>query len=280
LLTVLGSINIDLTSSVSSFPRPGETVLARSLVRELGGKGANQARAAARLTGRARMIGAVGNDSDGTFALEALSTAAVDVSGVLRDQLPTGVAMITVDRVGENTIVVNPGANHSLRADQIEVAEAEVLLCQLEIPIECIAAAAQQSTGFFAVNAAPAQQLPEVVIASSDLIIVNDTEYEALPELRSASCVAVTSGADGAAIHRAGEPTTTVAAFAAAVVNTVGAGDAFCAALTLCLARGDSDHDALSTACAVGAAAVEDPRSQPDLDSLEHYAQVASSGRP
>jgi ribokinase len=271
LLTVLGSINIDLTSSVSAFPRPGETVLAQALVRELGGKGANQARAAARLTGRARMIGAVGKDMDGTFALETLSAAGVDVSGVLRHEQPTGVAMITVDRHGENTIVVNPGANHSLGADEIRLDDAEVILCQLEIPIACVEAAAQQSTGFFALNAAPAQQLPDNVVGTSDLIVVNETEYEALPELRTARCVAVTSGADGAAIYHAGQLSTRVNAFPATVVNTVGAGDAFCAALTLCLSRGDSEGDALRAACAVGAAAVEDARSQPELDQLDHY---------
>lgn len=271
LLTVLGSINIDLTSSVAAFPSPGETVLAKSLVRELGGKGANQARAAARLTGRARMIGAVGDDGDGTFALEALSLAGVDVTGVFRDEQPTGVAMITVDQSGENTIVVNPGANHSLRADRLQLADAEVILCQLEIPIDCVVAAAQQSGGFLAVNAAPAQPLPPSVISGSDLIIVNDTEYGALPELRHARCVAVTSGAAGAAIYHAGELSARADALPATVVNTVGAGDAFCAALTLCLARGDSEAAALRTACAVGAAAVEDARSQPDLDSLDHY---------
>jgi ribokinase len=277
LLTILGSINIDLTSSVSAFPRPGETVLAQSLARELGGKGANQARAAARLTGRARMIGAVGNDMDGTFALEVLSAAGVDVTGVIRHEQPTGVAMITVDRIGENTIVVNPGANHSLRADEIRIGDAEVTLCQLEIPIDCVQTAAMQSNGFFAVNAAPAQQLPDTVIDASDLIVVNDTEYGALPELRKARCVAVTSGADGAAIYHTGELTTRVEAFPATVVNTVGAGDAFCAALTLCLARGDSEENALRTACSVGAAAVEDARSQPDLDSLDHYAQAVAT---
>lgn len=278
LLTILGSINIDLTSSVDTFPRPGETVLAQALARELGGKGANQARAAARLTGRARMIGAVGNDIDGTFALEVLSAAGVDVTGVVRHEQPTGVAMITVDRIGENTIVVNPGANHSLRADEIRLEDADVTLCQLEIPIDCVQAAAMQSKGFFAVNAAPAQQLPDTVVEASDLIVVNDTEYAALPELRQARCVAVTSGADGAAIYRAGQLTTRVEAFPATVVNTVGAGDAFCAALTLCLARGDSETNALRTACAVGAAAVEDPRSQPDLDPLDHYAGAVASG--
>ncbi len=276
-LTVLGSINIDLTSSVAAFPSPGETVLAESLVRELGGKGANQARAAARLSGSARMIGAVGNDADGSFALEALSSAGVDVAGVVRDEQPTGVAMITVDRNGENMIVVNAGANHSLRADRLRLADAAVILCQLEIPIDCVEAAAQQSTGFLAVNAAPAQPLPQALVTRSDLIIVNDTEYRALPELHHARRVAVTSGAGGAAMYHAGELTAKAAAFPATVVNTVGAGDAFCAALTLCLARGDSEAAALRTACAVGAAAVEDARSQPDLDSLDHYAAQAAS---
>jgi ribokinase len=277
LLTVVGSINIDLTSTVGAFPRPGETVLAtRALVRELGGKGANQARAAARLTGRAQMVGSVGDDPDGSFALEQLSAAGVDVSGVARHDQPTGVALITLDASGENTIVVNAGANHALVAEDIQLAGAEVTLCQLEIPMACVQAAARQSTGFFAVNAAPAQQLPDAVLAASDLIIVNDTEYEALPELREARCVAVTSGAKGAAIYHAGELTARAGAFPAAVVNTVGAGDAFCAALTICLARGDSEARALRTACAVGAAAVEDPRSQPALDSLAHYSQLAA----
>ena len=274
LLTVLGSINIDLTSSVSAFPRPGETVLGQALVRELGGKGANQARAAAQLTGQARMIGAVGRDAEGTFALEALAAAGVDVSGILRDEQPTGVAMITVDQNGENTIVVNPGANHSLRADDVRLGDAEVILCQLEIPIDCVQAAAQQSTGFFALNAAPAQQLPDSLVAASDLIVVNETEYLALPELRTARRVAVTRGADGAAIYHAGQLTTRVDAVPATVVNTVGAGDAFCATLTLCLARGDCETAALRTACAVGAAAVADPRSQPELYALDHYAQA------
>lgn len=276
LLTVLGSINIDLTSSVDAFPRPGETILARSLVRELGGKGANQALAAARLCGRARLIGAVGDDADGDFALEALEAAGVDVTGVVRHEQPTGIAMISVDRTGENTIIVNAGANHSLSADSIRLIGAEVTLCQLEIPLGCVELAARQSTGFFAVNAAPAQRLPDIVVEVSDLIIVNDTEYEALRELRRARCVAVTSGAAGAAIYHAGRLATRVDAFPATVVNTVGAGDAFCAALTLCLARGDAEEDALRTACAVGAAAVEDARSQPQLGPLERYARNAA----
>ncbi len=278
LLTVVGSINIDLTSTVSAFPRPGETVLATgSLVRELGGKGANQARAAARLTGRARMLGAVGNDLDGTFALQQLAQAGVDVSGVIRHPQPTGVAMITLDRMGENTIIVNAGANHALGAEQIRLGDAEATLCQLEIPLDCVQAAARQSTGYFAVNAAPAQHLSGAVLDSCDLVVVNDTEYEALPELRQARCVAVTSGAAGAAIFHAGRLSARVEAFPATVVNTVGAGDAFCAALTLCLARGDAETDALRTACAVGAAAVEDPRSQPDLDSLAHYTELVAT---
>lgn len=278
LLTVVGSINIDLTSTVVAFPRPGETVLAsRPLVRELGGKGSNQARAAARLVGGARMIGAVGTDLDGTFALDQLSAAGVDVTGIVRKDQPTGTAMITVDAAGENTIVVNAGANDALVPADVRLGDAAATLCQLEISVECVAAAARQSRGFFAVNAAPARHLPDEVLRASDLVIVNATEYEALPELRSARRVAVTRGAEGAAIYRAGELSAQVDAFPATVVNTVGAGDAFCAALTVCLALGNSETEALRTACAVGAAAVEDPRSQPDLEPLAHYSQSVST---
>jgi ribokinase len=278
LLTVVGSINIDLTSTVATFPRPGETVLASGpLVRELGGKGSNQARAAARLIGRSRMIAAVGDDLDGTFALEQLSAAGVDVTAVVRKGSPTGAAMITVDATGENTIVVNAGANQELTPEDVRLGDAEAVLCQLEVSVECVAEAARQSHSFFAVNAAPARHLPAEVLAMSDLVIVNETEYAALPELRGARCVAVTSGAAGAAIYRGGERIARVPALRATVVNTVGAGDAFCAALTLCLARGDADAAALQTACAVGAAAVEDPRSQPDLAPLAHYSQAVAS---
>jgi ribokinase len=223
------------------------------------------------------MIGAVGDDADGELALERLSAAGVDVTSIVRKPLPTGVALITLDGTGENTIVVNAGANGALRPEDVAVGDAEATLCQLEIPLDCVSAAARQATGFFAVNAAPAQHLPDEIVEASDLIIVNDTEYEALPELRRAQCVAVTSGAHGAAIYRDGELSARVPAFPATVVNTVGAGDAFCAALTICLARGDSETDALRTACAVGAAAVEDPRSQPDLDPLASYDRALTS---
>ncbi|HET9093479.1 MAG TPA: ribokinase [Solirubrobacteraceae bacterium] len=271
LLTVVGSINVDLTSIVTAFPRPGETVLASGLVRELGGKGANQAHAAARLAGRSRLIGAVGDDAEGAAALGQLAAAGVDVSGVVTHPGMTGLAMITVDGTGENTIVVNPGANRALRPEEIELGDSAVTLCQLEIPLACVEAAAGQSRGFFAVNAAPAQPLPEPLLAACNLVIVNDTEYAALPELAGARLVAVSSGDQGAAVYRDGRLAARVSAVPARVVNTVGAGDAFCAALTLCLARGDSDADALRAACAVAAAAVEDPRSQPHLDRLERY---------
>lgn len=269
-VTVVGSINIDITSHVSDFPSPGETVTSLRLSREVGGKGANQAAAAARLACYARLLGMVGDDEDGTLALRELREAGVDVSAVHRCGAPTGLAIVTVDSVGENTIVVHAGANASARATELTT-EDDVVLCQLEVPLETVLDAARRHAGFFALNAAPARRLPEALIRRSDLIVVNQNEHARLPELAAARQVAVTYGAQGAALYRQGELAASVPAQSVTVVNSVGAGDAFTAALTICLAAGHPPHEALTTACAVGAAAVQDPRSQPHLDALSHY---------
>ena len=269
-VTVVGSINVDVTSYVHAFPEQGETVTGLRLDRQVGGKGANQAAAAARLAGRSRLIGAVGADEDGTLALRGLREAGVDVSGVHRVAAPTGQAIVTVDQAGENTIVVHRGANASVRATDLST-EDEVVLCQLEVPLETVLDAARRHGGFFALNAAPARRLPGELIRRCDLIVVNQSEHALLPELSDARQVAVTYGAGGAALYRHGELAAAVPARPATVVNSTGAGDAFTAALTICLAAGHPTREALTAACAVGAAAVEDPRSQPHLESLGHY---------
>ena len=134
-----------------------------------------------------------------------------------------------------------------------------------------ISALAAAAPGYFAVNAAPALDLPAAVVERADLIIVNETEYALLPALRTARRVAVTYGGDGAKLFEHGELVAQAPAVKTSVVNSVGAGDAFCAALTIALASGVDAQRALSGACAVGAAAVADPRSQPRLARLEQY---------
>lgn len=270
-LCVVGSINVDLTASVDRLPGAGETVLGGELRRAPGGKGANQAVAAARLGGRVRMIGAVGDDGDGQGMLDALRNAGVDVSGVWLGASPTGTALITVDASGENQIVVCAGANTTVSVDGVTFAPDEAVLTQLEIPLEVVVALASVVPGFLAVNAAPAQPLPEPVLERADLVIVNETEYAHLPQLSAASLVAVTYGSKGAALLERGREIARSAARAVRAVSSVGAGDAFCAALTLALHAGWPYDEALRAACAVGADAVTHPAAQPPLHPLAHY---------
>ncbi|MFT4211070.1 MAG: ribokinase, partial [Microbacterium sp.] len=237
-LCVVGSINVDVTASVPRLPGAGETVLGGSLRRDAGGKGANQAVAAARLGARVRMVGAVGDDEDGRRMLAGLRDAGVDTGGVWLGESPTGTALITVDADGENQIVVCPGANADVAVDGERFDPAEAVLTQLEIPLPTVTALAAAVPGFLAVNAAPAQALPAAVIARADLVVVNETEYALLPELAAARRVAVTYGAAGAALFERGVEVARATAPRVRAVSSVGAGDAFCAAITLALHAG------------------------------------------
>ena len=270
-LCVVGSINVDLTASVDRLPGAGETVLGGELRRIPGGKGANQAAAAARLGARVRMIGAVGDDGDGQAMLDALRDAGVDVGGVWLGGSPTGTALITVDARGENQIVVCPGANTAVTIDGVTFDPAEAVLAQLEIPMAVVSSLTVAVPGFLAINAAPAQPLPDAVIERADLVIVNESEYDLLPQLTAARLVAVTYGSDGAALREHGREVARATAPRVRAVNSVGAGDAFCAALTLALHAGWPYDDALRVACAVGADAVTHPAAQPPLHPLATY---------
>lgn len=273
-LVVVGSINVDLTATVPRLPGAGETVLGGTLSRAPGGKGANQAAAAARLGARVRMIGCVGDDSDGAWMLEGLADAGVDVSGIWLGEEATGTALITVDAAGENQIAVCQGANADVSLLGVSFEPEEAVLVQLEIPLDVVSALAVSVPGFFAINAAPATPLPDAVVERADLIIVNETEFALLPQLADARLVAVTYGADGAAIRRNGTEVARVPSPRVDVVSSVGAGDAFCAALTVALHAGWDDEAALTAACAVGADAVRHPSARPPLRSLVEYASA------
>lgn len=271
-LCVVGSINVDVTASVVRLPQAGETVMGGDLRRDAGGKGANQAAAAARLGAQVRMVGAVGDDADGLRMLQNLRDAGIDVSGVWLGDAPTGTALITVDEAGENQIVVYAGANHDVTLDGVSFSPDEAVLTQLEIPLTTVASLAAAVPGYLAINAAPAQPLPGELVARADLIIVNETEYAQLPELADARLVAVTYGSAGAALRQDGREVVRVPAPKVRSVSAVGAGDAFCAALTLALHAGWEPERALRAACAVGADAVTHVGAQPALGLLETYA--------
>jgi ribokinase len=261
-LTVVGSINVDLVAAVGRLPRPGETLLAERLERHRGGKGANQAVAAALLGARVRMVGAVGRDAFADFALEGLIAAGVELELEQHDG-PTGLALIYRAADGETQIVVVPGANALLGPREVEGA----VLCQLEVTDAVVTAAAARAS-FFALNAAPVRPLP----LEPDLLVVNRLEYEVA---QGGRLVAVTDGAAGAVLYEGGVEVARATAPQVRAVDGTGAGDAFTACLVVSLLEGRPRQAALERACAAGAYAATRPGAQgsfPDREALEACA--------
>lgn len=257
-VTVLGSVNVDLVAHCDHLPRLGETIPATAFDRFPGGKGGNQALAARRAGADTRLVAAVGSDTEATLALRRLESEGVDLSSVVVvDEEPTGVALITVDTAGENHIVVVPGANSALTPAAVDVSLDEAVLCQFEIPGVVLEAAASTVTGMFCVNAAPAIEVPGKVFERADLVIVNESERDALSKVieSAGALVVVTMGAAGAKAYRSGRLVAEAQPPPVTVVDTVGAGDAFCGALVTSLMGGSSVAAALRWACAAGALA-------------------------
>ena len=257
-ITVVGSANVDHVARCERLPRPGETLTDATFERVPGGKGANQAVAAARLGARVRFVGQVGRDD---FALRSLAEAGVDISGVVRDDGETGVAMILVDAEGENVIVVAPEANRRLRPEDVEVGDADAVICQLEIPLEAVAAARAQAR-FFCLNAAPARDFAGLE-PEPDLLVVNRYEYEQVGP--GGLLVALTLGAEGAVLLEHGREIARARPPSVTAVDGTAAGDAFCAALVVSLLEGRERDAALARACAAGALAASRAGAQPSL---------------
>jgi ribokinase len=255
-ITVVGSANVDLVARCERLPRVGETVTDAVFERIPGGKGANQAVAAARLGARVRFVGRVGRDD---LVLRSLEREGVDTSGVVRDDGESGVAVILVEASGENVIVVAPGANRRLLPGDVDVGEADAVMCQLEIPGAAAAAAAARAR-FFCLNAAPARGPLEL---EPDLLVVNRYEYEVVGPY--GGLVALTLGAEGAVLLEGGEEVARATPRRVQAVDGTAAGDAFCAALVVSLLEGRGRGEALSRACAAGALAASRPGAQPSL---------------
>jgi len=260
-IAVVGSVNLDLVARTERLPRPGETVSGASFDRVPGGKGANQAVAAARLGADVRFVGMVAVDDLADEALAGLEEAGVDLSGVgwiTEPGMHTGVALIFVDGVGENEIVVAPGANAYLTAAEIDVADADAVIAQLEVPDEAVYAAAQQAR-FFCLNAAPARAFD----VEPDLLVVNRLEHE-LSGNRG-KLTAVTLGAEGAILIEDGEEVARAEPPTVRVVDGTAAGDAFTACLVVSLIEGRDREESLRRACAAGALAASRKGAQPSL---------------
>ncbi|WP_043443165.1 ribokinase [Arthrobacter sp. L77] len=284
-IVVVGSINADLVVTADRHPQPGETVAGRSMAVLPGGKGANQAVAAALLGAEVTLIGAVGGDAYADVALSVLATAGVDLRAVARTGGATGIAVIQVADDGENTIVVLPGANARMTPRLVEasagaIRDADVVIVQGELPADATAAAVRLAAGRVIVNLAPVIALDAPVLLRADPLVVNEHEgalvlarfgrpvpadhaavVEGLLAVGFASVVMTVGGAgalvaDGGALRRVPAPRVPA-------VDTTGAGDAFVGALAARLAGGEPLHDAVRFAVRVASYTVQRPGAQP-----------------
>jgi ribokinase len=280
-VTVLGSLNVDISVTVPRLPEPGATVLGSDARFTPGGKGANQAVAAARLGAEVRMAGCVGDDDFGQRLLAALRDEEVNADGVrVTADAPTGLAMISVDHAGENIITVAPGANHEVGDEELAAAAGpgDILVICAEIPVPAIKAALARAARCV-LNLAPAPpDAAAIVAAGVDWLVVNETEAAAvlgrpvsgLAEAGQAAAALITAGARHAVVtagaHGAAlagpDATATIGAFRVDAVDTVGAGDTFVGALAVTLAAGVPAAEAVRAAAAAGATAATRPGAQ------------------
>jgi ribokinase len=276
MIIVFGSINLDLVARVPRIPAPGETVAGVAFDTAPGGKGANQALAAREAGAQVALFGAVGSDAFAAAALANLAAAGVALDGVARVEGATGVALITVDAGGENAIAVVAGANALARADQVPgpaLRKGATVLMQLETPLREVTALARRARASGArtmLNAAPAASLPAGLLRDLDVLIVNESEaaacaaplglpgepqeFAARVHERFGCTVVVTLGARGALTAIAGEAVR-AAPPAVSVVDSTGAGDAFCGSLAAALDRGEPLRAGLDAAVRAGALA-------------------------
>ncbi|MEU1518558.1 ribokinase [Streptomyces sp. NPDC005811] len=294
-LLVVGSANADLVIGVDRRPAAGETVLGSDLAVHPGGKGANQAVAAARLGARTALLARVGDDAHGRLLDDSLRAAGVDTAGILTGGAPTGVALITVDPSGDNSIVVSPGANSRLAPADVRAAgslfrAARVVSAQLEIPLETVVETVRNLApgSRFVLNPSPPLPLPAEVLAACDPLIVNEHEARVvLGDLAGAGpedwargllalgprSVVVTLGAHGALVADA-DGTARIAAVQVTAVDTTGAGDAFTAALAWRLGLGEPLPVAAAYAARVGAAAVTKEGAQVSFPTAEEVGAL------
>jgi len=275
-VVIVGSANLDLVARTPRLPKPGETVTGSNYFEFCGGKGANQAIAAARAGANTAFIGALGNDHAGETLRAAFKHDDVDISAVQFVSEPTGRALIGVSDDGENSIIVVPGANHAITIGDVErntkiIASAKVLLCQLEVPLEVVQRAFELAgeNSIRILNPAPAQSLSKELLQLVDVITPNEHEMQLLGGSEAllkcgVKTIVVTQGARGALmITEKGE--TRIPSFEVDPVDSTGAGDAFCGMLAARLAIGESIQNALNAAVVSGALATLTEGAVPSL---------------
>lgn len=298
MIVVIGSINLDMITRVDRLPSPGETVRGSGFSTAAGGKGANQALAAARAGTGVRMIGAVGKDGFAAEALACLREAKVDLSGVAETHASTGIAAILVDEAGENVIAVAPGANDSVLPGDLAKAllkRGDVVLLQQEIPLQTIEAALDATTAAGAVsvlNTAPFRAETAGLIGKADYLVANETEFDLYGKAlgleggdraarmrayaaKTGRTIVVTLGGEGV-LAATPDDFLRIAALEVTPIDTVGAGDTFCGYLGAALAAGLPLAQALERAAAAGSLACLKPGAQP---SIPYAAEVDTALR-
>jgi ribokinase len=280
---VVGSANLDLVATTDRLPGPGETVLGDGYAEHPGGKGLNQAVAAARAGARTAFVGAVGDDDAGRRLRAVMDADGIHAEVSTLAGVPTGRALIGVSSSGDNSIIVVPGANG--RVEVWDPPHATVVLAQLEVPLAAIVVAftvARQRGARTVLNPAPAQVLTEELLSLCDVVVPNEHEIELLGGVTrllglGVGSVVVTQGARGATLHT-GDGTSEVAPFRVQVVDTTGAGDTFCGALSARLAAGDALTDALRVASASAALSTTRAGAVPSIPRLDEVRELLARG--
>jgi ribokinase len=260
-------------------PGRGETVSSAEPAWFPGGKGANQAIAAARMGGNVSMFGAIGDDEPGQMCLTALMQSGVDVDAVIKVSAPTSTALVMVEHSGENQIVVADGANQHASFDSTHISAADAVIVQFEIPESVIVEVGKAADGIFCVNAAPVRELSEELASLIDVLIVNEHEFTQLGEPQS-GLVIVTAGAKEVVAYQNGEAVAKSQPPTVEALDTVGAGDTFVGAFVVAYASGKSIGEALDIACAASALSTLKLGAQsgmPTVDEVEKFLTTRKS---
>lgn len=299
-IAVIGSINTDMVVRSTEIPKPGQTLMGHSFITTGGGKGANQAVAAARLGGEVSLIARIGADAFGEISLENFKKEKINTAHVYTDQnAPSGIAIIVVDDKGENVIVVAPGANTLLNEDDIQKAEdtiknADIVLLQLEIPMNTVAEGVNLAKKYkrtVILNPAPASAIPEDILQQIDIITPNQTEALSLTGItitnvtsaqqacdilhdKGISTVIITMGEQGAYLSSGNDKQMVAGYNAGKAIDTVAAGDTFCGGLAIAIAEGKSLYEAIQFANAAAALSVTKAGAQASIPNREEVTNL------
>lgn len=290
-ILVIGSSNTDFITNVKHFPQPGETIVGKDFYQVMGGKGANQAVAVHKLGGITKFITCLGDDTNGRNFLKYYNEIGLDVSySLIKKNISSGTAMITVDENGENHIVITPGANNMLSTEYIKKVEnviksCDIILLQMEIPYETVSLACEIAYSYNKIvmlNVAPARVLDSVILKMIDYLIVNEVEAEMISGIEydgtnkeeiidkllslGASTVILTLGKEGSIIKN-NSINRFIPAYNVKVIDTTGAGDTFCGAFAAELSKGCNLDEALHFATAAAAICVTRMGAQPSIPS-------------